>query len=319
MAVSEPKFDEFSDKWVINIFYDNGNLKGSKEFDTEDLAFIARDKMVDEEDGKKEKTVAKKEKTVATKKSVFLENTFGDDEMGDIIPTNDIFGGETEESLQAKIDDHKTEFEEEEDKCIMEAKNLLMQVAQVYLDEKFVKESEYLKYKLALEEKGLAGLVFQLNITRRAIFKLSEKIATDEATPRHFEVLTGMNRIILDITKYQHEHLSKLEDSMKRFQVDNVEAEIRKGTTNNSDENAIDAEGTVIDTHSRKQLLNELNDIIMEAQKQKIPKSRNTKLHDDDPNVGEVDYDEPQNDDVGEDDVGDTGGLSTWEDQNEDE
>lgn len=319
--ISEPRLDEFTDKWVINIFYDDGNLKGSKEYDTEELALIARDQLIDEEDGKQEKAVAKQEKKELVEKSTFLENAFDENELNDIIPQDNIFGGESEESLQEKIDEHKTAFEEEEEKCIEEAKNLLLQAAQVYLDGKFIQDSEYLQYKLKLEEKGLAGLVFQLNITRRAVFKLSEKIATDEATPRHFEVLTGMNRVILDITKYQHEHLGKLEEAMKKYQVDATEAEIRKGNSNSGDgedDDAIDVEGTVIDTRNRKALLSELNGIIQEAQEQKIPKSRNTKLHDDDPNVGDVDYEEPEDENIGSDDLSDGGGLTTWEDESED-
>ncbi len=310
MGFSEPKLDEVNGKWVVNVFYDNGNLKESLEFDTEDEAIEKREKLV-EKDGKK---IVKQEKEKIEKKSTFLESMADMDDEESIIPKDNIFGGDTEQELQKKIDTHKSEFEEEETKCNDEAKNLLLQLAQVYLDGDFIKDSEYLKFKMQLESKGLAGLVFQLNITRRAVFRLSEKIHTDEATPRHFEVLTGMNRIILDITKYQHEHLSKLEESMKRFSVDADEAKSRKGSDDNK---VLDAEGTVIDTRSRKQLLGELNDMIKEVEENKIPKSRNTRLHDDDPNVEEIEYPNYEEDEKDINDPTDEGGLATWEDEEE--
>lgn len=315
MNYSEPAYDDVSNKWVINIYYDDGNLKDSEEFDTKDEASKYREKMLEKEG----KEISKKEKKELMQKSTFIENMaaeMGDDE--EIIPKDSIFGAETEEELQEKIDQHKTEFEEEEEKCKTEAKNLLLQVAKVYLDGEFIEDNEYLKFKLQLEEKGLAGLVFQLNVTRRAVFKLSEKIHTDEATPRHFEVLTGMNRVILDITKYQHEHLAKLEESMKRFSSDAEEAKIRKNENNENE--VLDAEGTVIETRHRKELLKELNGLIKEADKEKIPKSRNSKLHDDDPNVVEVDlpeYEGESDEELG--DALDEGGLSTWTDEDDEE
>lgn len=306
MIYSEPKLDESSGKWVVNIYYDDGeNLKDSKEYDSEKIALEERLSMI-KSSGKE---LVKSDKKNLEKDSNVLEQMIDIDENEKMV--GDIFGGETAEDLQKKLDDHKSEFEIEEDNCKTEAKGLLLQVAKIYLDAKFVEENKYLQFKLGLEEKGLATLVFQLNVTRKAVFKLSEKIYCDEATPRHFEVLTQLNRVILDITKYQHEHLQKLEDSMKKFQLDAEEAGISK----KEDNTVIDTEGVVIDTRSRKDLLKSINTLIKDSKDIKTPKSRNTRLHDNDPDVEE--HEEIKHEGEREEDLTQEGtGLDTWEDEN---
>ena len=132
MVYSEP-IEDSNGVWVINVYFDSGDLKGSLEFETEEIAKRERDKLIDAEGGEEPEQSPKEEKKGLEKKSDFLKNITNlsdlDDNSQAIIPQDDVFGGETQEELEKKLEDHKSEFEKEEKKCAVEAKSLLLQVA----------------------------------------------------------------------------------------------------------------------------------------------------------------------------------------------
>jgi hypothetical protein len=255
-----------------------------------------------------------------TPKAASSKNHVHSDNQNPNIPQIDnIFGEISPEELEAKIEEHKTDFEKKEAQCKNEARKILLNVAKLYVENKLIEDNEYIKFKLQIEEKSLSSMIFQLDITRQAVFKLSQKIHLDEASPRHFEVLSGMQRVILDITKYQHEHLSKLEMSMKALRDDLVlGGHMREGSGDNTEDRDEGEEvtGTIIETRDRKMLLKEINNMLLDGKFIKTPESRNVRLHDDDPDVLKSNHEPHPDENFGDDEDGDGGdggdGFDTW-------
>lgn len=303
----EPRLNQGSELWEVIVVDGEGQyLKTIECEDKQEADQIFKDNRKNNKDNLKAREMQKIQDD-----NTFLEMMHEDGEKA-VLPMDDIFGGLSEEELNEKIEEHRKQFIKQEKVCKNEASKLLMSVAKVYFDNKVIKKEEYLKFKMQVEQRGLANLIFQLNIVREAIFSLSQEIHTGKKTPRHFEVLAGLNRVVLDIVKYQHEYLGDLEESMRKLSEDENIIGDAESTGEDSVE-TIDTKGTIVSTSDRKVLLRELNEIIEESNEIKTPRSRNTRLHDDDPNVvvDDREYDDNINDEA--DDEDSSYGLDTFE------
>ena len=228
-----------------------------------------------------QKSVRDHNQSIIEDETTFLEDRIG---IGTELPAlqNDSGDSEIDESVQNEIKKHKDDFDGSLVSAEEDAKSLLMSVAKLYLDENIIKDNDYIKFKMVIESKGLSSLIFQLDIARKALFKLSEQIHSGTHSPRNYEVLTQLQRIILDVTKYQHEYLDDIEESMKNLAEDYETGKTKDGATTAEVVESSTGEVTVIGTSNRVKLLEDINAIVIESKENKTPQSVNKNLHVDD-------------------------------------
>jgi len=266
---------KFNNKWFVDIS-DGNNYIRSETFDTDTEA----ETFVKEHKEKEIKRITNKKDSLLEEETTFLEEELkkSGSEVPAMIGDNDDLSEEIKEQLRK----HKDDFDGTLATAENDAKQLLMSVAQLYLDEGIIEDSNYVKFKMVIEQKGLASLVFQLDIARKALFKLSEQIHNGMHSARNYEVLTQLQRIVLDVTKYQHEYLDDIEESMKKLSND-YDSGITKNNIGGTVETGDDGtEVKIIGTSNRTKLIDEINEIVEDSKKNKTPQSVNKKLHKDD-------------------------------------
>lgn len=306
-----PKKNKDTGLWEIKVFTPEGVFLELKEYKSQSDAFVAL-KDYNKNNPNSPKNTAKAK---AQQQGNFLEQAV-DQYEDDHLNIDDPFDLKDAEAEQRFEEEYKSKITEAE----TEARGLLEHVANLYLDAKFVDSNEYLKYKLDLEQKGLSSLIFQVHVAQKAIYRLQKKMELGDIgnIARANEVLTQLIRASLDIAKFQHEYIDKLQESMKKFRVDmQLEGKISDDDiTEDADGNTLSSgSGGGIVTNDRKKLLEGLNELMAEAENIKIPQSRNSKLHDDDPRVIEVEYTENNEwQSSGDDDMDDKDmGLNTYD------
>ena len=166
-----------------------------------------------------------------------------------------------EDGLKQEIDEKlkkfKDDFDSEKNACQEKAKNLLSEVAKFYFNDNIIDKNEYVKFRSELDAMSLGNMIFQLNTAHRAIFKLSEQIHMGTMNSRIFEVLTGLQRVVLDISKFQHEYVRNIEESFKSLKMDLMET---SGDTPDADN------GIALKTNSKKKLLDVVTSYLSEIQ-----------------------------------------------------
>jgi len=269
-----------NNKIFVNIHDGGGNILNTEEFDDMKSAndFVVSNKKSEH------KKINKQEHEQKNSEITFFEKIISDFEEQPTIQMGDESDAGVYDNSELKSV-HATEFNEMVSVSENKARSLLMSVAQLYVDKNMMDQSDYIKFKMVIEEKGLSSLVYQLDIARKSLFKLSEQIQTGMHSPRNYEVLTGLQRIVLDVTKYLHEHLGSLQESFKTLAED-----LRnnaKPDENNSE--IIDTTATVLETKSRSMLIDEIKNIIKESKAQKTPQSHNDNLKvDNDDEMGDA-------------------------------
>jgi hypothetical protein len=248
------------DKWVFNVFDIEGDIKDRYESENKDEVCDMYDRSV--------KLLDKKMKDEENKKldeeTTFLQDVV--DGQSKSMNKIDMFDEDDAETIKQK-EEHKDEFDRNEEACKNEATNILMQLAKIYLSTDMINENDYIKFKLQLEQKSLSSLIFQLDVARKAIFKLSETIHLGNATSKHYEALTQLNRVVLDISKYQNEYLSNIGKSIKEIECD-ITLSKEKGALSDK-RNSEDVEFEEVDgddeimvtTNDRKKLIQIINEM----------------------------------------------------------
>jgi len=250
------------EEWLIDILDSEGNPKDKpKKFKTEkDANTFAEGKV---------KEFINKAKGILDDGSLSVQDMLG----------LNLDTPEDKEEMEKKRLELKTEYDAEEDKAENEAKELLVAVANLYLDKNIINESDYLKFKSGIEVKGLSSLIFQLNVSRKAIFKLTEEIHLGKTHPRHFEVLAGLQRVVLDISKFLQEHVGNIEKSIKGMRDD------ESMPTNTINAEAIDISASNL-ISNKETMLKEVEEMLNDIKnKNLIPKSLNPSLEDTNPTV----------------------------------
>ncbi len=311
--------------WNTEPYEDNGNWyinvvdADNAEFLRKEGPFISRGQAMTalEDNNKKEaKKIEANEKYAVNQESVMLESMIHDEGLQEMFKKNG-FLPKSEEELKEELDKFDSEFVKDELACENEAKGLLVNIADLYLKGKLIKNSEYLKYRLSIEKAGLSSVLFQLKTSRRAIHKISERIHMGDFTTKMIEVMTQLQRVVLDITKFQHTYLNSLEGSFKNLALDDAtlpETEVEGGAEQLALEGGEKKTTGGLTTNNRKKLLEELNIMIIEAKEIKIPRSKNVQL-DDPTDEMFTDYEEVERKDelLGDEKLGKTG-LETYED-----
>jgi len=173
-----------------------------------------------------------------------------------------------DEDEQLAIEEFRKGFEKDKEIIAASAKKLLTDIMNLFFDKDIIDKYDYLKSKKEIDNMTLTGLLFQLNTSHRAIEKLCQDIAMGNATNRTYEVLSYLQRVVLDISKFQASYFEKLEESYRsiREQIEQKEMEVamESGHTDAGD-NEI-----VVTTRNKKQLIDELKEIgesVLELQK----------------------------------------------------
>lgn len=100
------------------------------------------------------------------------------------------------------------------------AKKVMSSLLSFYLSEEIIEEHEYIKAKADLDEYALGMLIRQMQNSETAINTLMDTIGEGDTSPRMFEVLSDLQRTLLDIIKSQTMYMVAIEENAKKISRD---------------------------------------------------------------------------------------------------
>jgi hypothetical protein len=100
------------------------------------------------------------------------------------------------------------------------AKSVMSNLLKFYLSEEIIEEHEYIKAKAELDEYALSMLIRQMQNSEYAITALMDQINEGDVAPRMFEVLSDLQRTLLDIIKSQTMYMVAIEENAKKISRD---------------------------------------------------------------------------------------------------
>ena len=138
------------------------------------------------------------------------------------------------------------------------AKKVMDSLLKFYLSEEIIEEQEYIKAKSELDKSALSALIKQMENSERAITILMRQIDEEgDVSPRMFEVLSDLQRTMLDIIKSQTMYMVAVEENVKKVARD---LDVYQGNSNNK---KIESGGGV-KSRGTKDLMRALQDSIKE-------------------------------------------------------
>lgn len=105
-------------------------------------------------------------------------------------------------------------------KAEAQAKRVMSKLLKFYLSENVIEENEYIKAKNEIETYSLTMLIRQMQNSEAAIEMLMGSISSSDVVPRMFEVLSDLQRTLLDIIKNQTMYMMAVEESAKKLSRD---------------------------------------------------------------------------------------------------
>lgn len=100
------------------------------------------------------------------------------------------------------------------------AHKVMNSLLKFYLSEQIIEEHEYIKAKAELDEYALSMLIRQMQNSESAIGTLMDTINEGDTSPRMFEVLSDLQRTLLDIIKSQTMYMVAIEENAKKISRD---------------------------------------------------------------------------------------------------
>lgn len=100
------------------------------------------------------------------------------------------------------------------------AQRVMNNLLKFYLSEEIIEEHEYIKAKADLDEYALSMLIRQMQNSEYAITALMDQINEGDVSPRMFEVLSDLQRTLLDIIKSQTMYMVAIEENAKKISRD---------------------------------------------------------------------------------------------------
>jgi hypothetical protein len=100
------------------------------------------------------------------------------------------------------------------------AKKVMNSLLSFYLSEEIIEEHEYIKAKSEIDEYALSMLIRQMQNSETAISSLMDTIEEGDAPPRIFELLSELQRTLLDIIKSQTMYMIAIEENAKKLSRD---------------------------------------------------------------------------------------------------
>jgi len=136
------------------------------------------------------------------------------------------------------------------------AKKVMSSLLKFYLSEEIIAEHEYIQAKSNLDEYALGMLIRQMENSEIAISQLMDIINEGDVSPRMFEVLSDLQRTLLDIIKSQTMYMVAIEENAKKISRDVDVYHSTESSTSNK-QSGIKSRGT-------KDLMRALQDTIKE-------------------------------------------------------
>ncbi len=149
------------------------------------------------------------------------------------------------------------------------AKGVMHNLLRFYLSEDIIEEQEYIQAKAALDEYALSMLIRQMENSEHAITLLMDTINEGDVAPRMFEVLSDLQRTLLDIIKSQTMYMVAVEENVKKISRD-LDVYHGKSTGINKADEKVSTRGT-------KDLMRALQDTIEEDEIQDIDEDEDEK------------------------------------------
>jgi hypothetical protein len=146
------------------------------------------------------------------------------------------------------------------------AQKVMNNLLKFYLSEQIIEEHEYIKAKAELDEYALSMLIRQMQNSESAISTLMDTINEGDTSPRMFEVLSDLQRTLLDIIKSQTMYMVAIEENAKKISRDIDVYHNRSDTSSNkkgSSQSGLKTRGT-------KDLMRALQDSINEDEIQDV-------------------------------------------------
>ena len=124
------------------------------------------------------------------------------------------------------------------------AKKVMSSLLKFYLSEEIILEHEYIQAKAQLDEYALGMLIRQMENSEIAISTLMDTINEGDVSPRMFEVLSDLQRTLLDIIKSQTMYMVAIEENAKKTSRD---IDVYHGSSegsNNKKQSGVKSRGT---------------------------------------------------------------------------
>lgn len=150
------------------------------------------------------------------------------------------------------------------------AQKVMNSLLKFYLSEEIIEEHEYIKVKSELDEYALGMLIRQMQNSESAISILMDTINEGDVSPRMFEVLSDLQRTLLDIIKSQTMYMVAIEENAKKLSRD---IDIYHGSSNDSPQKK--SSNTGLKARGTKDLMRALQDSINEEDIQDVDGDQN--------------------------------------------
>ena len=148
------------------------------------------------------------------------------------------------------------------------AEKVMNSLLTFYVSEDIIAEHEYIRAKAQLDESALSMLIRQMQNSEIAITLLMETIHEGDVSPRMFEVLSDLQRTLLDIIKSQTMYMVAIEENAKKISRD---VDIYHNTESSSSSN----KQSGIKSRGTKDLMRALQDTINEEDIQDVDGNEN--------------------------------------------
>ncbi len=230
----------------------------------------------------KKDSTEKKEQSFLEKQLASLEK----ENMGSIGIDADEQQAESDslKEQQEKIEAFKISYDAQKTAHEAKAKLLISETLKIYFTADMLSEKDYIIEKTKVDEMSLSNLFFQIDVINRAIYELSKKIHLGSDNSRHFEVLAGLSRVVLDTSKFQHEYVQSMESSLKRLREDIDIAD----SINSTSATEMKSDGAKFIYSDSKKMIEEMQNYMAIAKQNIIDApSPNRKLN---PNVEDIPY-----------------------------
>lgn len=154
-----------------------------------------------------------------------------------------------DDDVEMALEELDAEYNEKISLAEEKAKGLLVSIAEYYLGADLVTTNQYVRFKMQIEQSSLSSLVFQIDVSKKAIYSIIKQIHLGSANVKMYDSLASLQRIILDVNKYQS---TLIKDMVADFKMIKEREQEKK---NEQESNTVDVEnGVIISTPSRKAL-----------------------------------------------------------------
>jgi len=147
------------------------------------------------------------------------------------------------------------------------ARKVMSSLLKFYLSEEIIAEHEYIQAKSQLDEYALGMLIRQMENSEIAISTLMDTINEGDVSPRMFEVLSDLQRTLLDIIKSQTMYMVAIEENAKKTSRD-IDVYHGNSDTSSKKQSGVKSRGT-------KDLMRALQETINEEDIQDVDSDEN--------------------------------------------